>query len=126
MPLAVDGAVLLTQKPLVRSLRPMLRDWPDGSTEGPPVGLVVSVDDTDEASLGVALGRLRPGGWLIELRVLAAGFLHTLLALRGATAGAGEVGYAATARFSELGVYDLQQWLSVDPPDLLVTCGRRR
>jgi hypothetical protein len=107
-------------------LRTLVDDWPELGADGPAAGLVVIVDEIDPAWFELAVQRVSPGGWLVELRPLAAGLLQTLLGMRGSSDEEGEVGYASAARFASRGLFDLQQWACSDPAELLVTCGRRR
>ena len=126
VPLATNGALVTRQKPVPRSLRSLVDAWPELGAQGPSTNLVVIVDEIDPAWFEVAVQRVSPGGWLVELRPLAAGLFQTLLGLRSASDESGQVGYASAARFVSRGLFDVQQWACSDPAELLVTCGRRR
>lgn len=123
------GCMRAPGRAVPRALRAVCRALcgPEGA-EPPWTGLVVAgVLDDPMASLGeAALARLAPGGVLADLCVLPRRGLRGWLS---SPARATQLRRATAERLTAwlaLGLFDLEQWVAVEPPDVVVTLGRRR
>jgi hypothetical protein len=112
--------------PIPRSLRSLIDPLPALGPDDGGRDAIVVVGELDEQSAPGLVSMLRGGGWVVELVVLPHGLARTLLALRSDGTQAVKIGYRGLLRWSAVGLCGLQQWASTDPPDLLVTAGRRR
>jgi hypothetical protein len=88
--------------------------------------LVVVVGALEATRMPEVLASLEPAGWVVELLPLGRGLAQTLLAVRGSSRREADLGYERTQAWVRQGVFELQQWRSTDPPELLVTCARKR
>ncbi len=111
---------------LPRSLRGSFRDWDAFMPTLSGLSLLVVVGEAGPEDCVAMPGALRPGGWLVELRPLARSWARTLLTLGMSSSQVVAIGHGRAHQWIEAGLCGVQQWASLDPSDLLVTCGRKR
>lgn len=110
-----------------RALRKVCRTW--GETAAAPwTGLVIAgvLDDRVDDIADAALEDLQPGGLVADLCVLPPRGLRGFFSPPLRAARIREASAERLTGWLARGLYDVEQWIAVDPPDVVVTLGRRR
>ena len=122
------GVRVVVRTRIPRSARTFLDRWPPLTPgERQLSGLVVLDELGAPAAAGVELEQvLVPGGLVVELVAVRGRLVGQLLGLGERASQRREEAARRVIDWAQAGLWGLEQWVSVDPPDLVVTLGRTR